>query len=77
LGEQPADVASAVSAPASRQLPGLPDIDRVAVVFPGWILGLSAWMVAPNPSLDGRTPATALLDGDTDLVVAVAAHHGA
>lgn len=156
--EQPADVASTIAAPASRQLPGLPDIDvddlgralqrnrarlwraredlyaaglsrdeaaerlgvkpnqitnllaetkllglegkdglrlpawqfdpnarrgrldgidRVAAVFPGRILGLSAWMVAPNPSLDGRTPADALLDGDIDLVVTVAAHHGA
>lgn len=155
--EQPADVASAIAAPASRPLPGLPDldaaelgsalqrnqarlwraredlyaagvsrdeaaerlgvkpnqitnlladtkllglegrdglrlpawqfdpnarrgrldgIDRVAAVFPGRILGLSAWMVAPNPSLDGRTPATALLDGDVDLVVTVAAHDG-
>jgi hypothetical protein len=55
----------------------LDGIDRVAAVFPGRILGLSAWMVAPNPSLDGRTPAAALLDGDVDLVVTVAAHHGA
>jgi hypothetical protein len=55
----------------------LDGIDRVAAAFPGRILGLSAWMVAPNPSLDGRTPADALLDSDVDLVVTVAAHHGA
>lgn len=55
----------------------LDGIDRVAAAFPGRILELSAWMVAPNPSLDGRTPADALLDSDVDPVVAVAAHHGA
>jgi hypothetical protein len=55
----------------------LDGIDRVAAVFPGRILGLSAWMVTPNPSLDGRTPAAALLDGDIDIVVAVATHHAA
>lgn len=55
----------------------LEGIDRVAAVFPGRVLGLSAWMVAPSPSLAGRTPTAALLDGDIDLVVAVAAHQGA
>ena len=49
-------------------------IDRVAAVFPGRVLGLSSWMVPPNPSLAGRTPAAALGDGDVDLVVAVAEH---
>ena len=52
----------------------LQGIHRVAAVFPGRVLGLSAWMVAPNPSLAGRTPAAALADGDVDLVVAVAEH---
>lgn len=55
----------------------LEGIDRVAAVFPGRILGLSAWMVAPHPGLRGRTPATALLDGDVELVVSVAAGHAA
>lgn len=47
-------------------------IDRVAAVFPGRVLGLSAWMVSAHPALDGRTPAAALADGDLDLVVAAA-----
>lgn len=50
----------------------LKGIARVAAVFPGRVLGLSAWMASPNPTLQGRTPAAALADGDVDLVVAVA-----
>ncbi len=49
-------------------------IGRVAAAFPGGVLGLSAWMSAINPALGGRTPRQALVDGDTDLVVAVAGH---
>lgn len=54
----------------------LEGIDRVAGAFPGRILWLSSWMTTPNPALDGRTPREALLDGDVDLVVAVAEHLG-
>jgi hypothetical protein len=55
----------------------LEGIGRVASVFPGRVLSLSGWMVAPHPALGGLTPRQALLDGDLELVVAVAAHHGA
>lgn len=54
----------------------LEGIARVAAVFPGRVLSLSSWVVAPNPSLAGRTPRQALLDGDIEQVVTVAAHHG-
>ncbi|MEX1164047.1 MAG: hypothetical protein WEB03_10745 [Nitriliruptor sp.] len=55
----------------------LEGIARVAAVFPGRALSLSSWVVAPNAGLVGRTPRQALLDGDVEQVVAVAAHHGA
>lgn len=55
----------------------LEGISRVAAVFPGRILGLSSWMTTAEPALGGRTPRQALLDGDIDLVVAVAGHIGA
>ena len=55
----------------------LDGIAPVAAAFPGRVLSLSSWMVAPNASLGGRTPCQALLDGNAELVVAVAAHHGA
>lgn len=51
----------------------LPGIARVAAVFPGRILGLSAWMVSSNPLLHGRTPADALADGEVELVCEAAA----
>lgn len=50
----------------------LEGIARVAAAFPGRVLSLSGWMVAPNPALDGRTPRRALLAGDVEQVVAVA-----
>lgn len=55
----------------------LDGIHRVAVVFPGRVLGLSSWMTAPNSSLDGRTPSQALAHGDVEQVVAVAEYLGA
>lgn len=55
----------------------LEGIARVTAAFPGRVLSLSSWAVAPNPALGGRTPRQALLDGDVEQVVAVAAHHGA
>lgn len=54
----------------------LEGIERVAAVFPGRVLGLSSWMLAPQPALAGRTPREALVAGDVDAVVAVAAHLG-
>jgi hypothetical protein len=51
----------------------LEGIGQVAAVFPGRVLGLSAWTTTPTPLLGGRTPAAALLDGDVDDVVAAAA----
>jgi hypothetical protein len=54
----------------------LEGIDRVAAVFPGRVLGLSSWMTTPQPALAGRTPREALLDGEVEIVVAVAAHVG-
>lgn len=72
-----------IDGPDGKRLPGLQfdldtsgvrlrGIDRVAAVFAGRVLGLSAWMVTENASLGGRTPAAALADGEIDLVVAVA-----
>lgn len=55
----------------------LDGIDRVAGAFPGRVLGLSSWMTTADPSLGGRTPREALLDGDVDRVVAAAEHVGA
>lgn len=55
----------------------LDGIARVAAAFPGRVLALSSWMLAPNPALGGRTPRQAMLDGDIEHVVAVATHHGA
>jgi hypothetical protein len=55
----------------------LEGLARVSAAFPGRVLGLSSWMSAVNPSLGGRTPRQALLDGDVDLVVAVASGVGA
>lgn len=52
-------------------------IADVAGAFPGGVLGLSSWMVAPNGALGGRTPRQALLDGDVEQVAAVASHQGA
>jgi hypothetical protein len=55
----------------------LEGIASLASAFPGGVLSLSHWAQAHNAGLDGRTPRQALLDGDVELVVAVAAHHGA
>lgn len=78
----------AIDGPAGVRLPAwqfdpetkrgrLDGIARVSAVFPGRILGLSSWMSSVNPSLGGRTPRQALLEGDVDLVVAVADMVGA
>ena len=76
----------ALDGPAGLRLPAwqfdpeagcgrLEGISSVAAAFPGRLLALSSWMVAPNASLDGRTPSQALLDGDVELVTAIANHH--
>jgi len=62
--------------PESR-LGWLEGIAHVAGVFPGGVLSLSSWMVAPNPDLGGSTPCQTLLAGDAEQVAAVAAVHGA
>lgn len=50
----------------------LPGISEVRRSFPGGVLALSAWMVASNDRLDGRTPRAFLVAGDTEQVAAVA-----
>jgi hypothetical protein len=52
----------------------LEGIGHVTAVFPGRVLGLSAWMTTLNQALDGRTAADALANGDVDRVVALAAY---
>ncbi len=54
----------------------LEGIAGVASVFPGRVLSLSSWVVAPNAGLGGRTPRRALLEGDVEQVVTVATQHG-
>ena len=51
-------------------------IARVAEAFPGRVLSLSSWMVAPHAALGGRTPRQALIDGEVDQVTTVASSHG-
>ncbi len=73
----------ALDGPHGRRLPAwqfhpdtrrgrLEGLARVAVAFPGRILGLSAWMVAGNPSPDGRAPVDVLADGEVEWVAAAA-----
>lgn len=55
----------------------LDGIDRVVTAYPGGVVSLSEWMVAPNPTLDGAMPADVLASGDVEAVVAAAESIGA
>jgi hypothetical protein len=50
----------------------VPDLGPLQEAFPGDAIALSAWVVLDNVELDGRSPVDALLDGDTEAVVAAA-----
>lgn len=55
-------------APKSR----LDGIREVAGRYAGGVVTLSQWAVRPNPALNGRTPAEALVHGETRRVAAAA-----
>ena len=50
----------------------LPDIDELCQTFPGDLVYLSKWIMTPNPNFGGRTPRTALAEGDGKEVVRIA-----
>lgn len=50
----------------------LPGISKIRQAFPGHVLSLSTWMVAPNDRLGGRAPRELLVEGETERVAAVA-----
>lgn len=50
----------------------VPDLAPLQAVFPGDAIALSAWVVRDSVELDERSPIDALLDGDTEAVVAAA-----
>lgn len=58
-----------VDAPRGR----LDGIREVAAAFPGGVLSLSTWMMAPNPALGGATPVDRLVARDVTKVAAIAA----
>jgi hypothetical protein len=50
----------------------VPDLGPLQHAFPGDAIALSAWVLRDNVELGGRSPVVALLDGDTEAVIAAA-----
>jgi hypothetical protein len=50
----------------------VPDLAPLQEAFQGDAIALSTWVVLDNVELDARSPVDALLDGDTEAVVAAA-----
>jgi len=55
----------------------MPAISELSRAFGQDVIALTAWVVAPNPHLGGKTPQQALATGDRDAVLRAIASMGA